>query len=54
MRQRRISRSGGYSTDRRQKATCHGGFFISDFGINRDIGPIHATFTVKLELITDG
>jgi hypothetical protein len=29
---------------------CDGGVFWSSFGITKDIGPIHATFTVELDV----
>jgi hypothetical protein len=33
---------------------CDGGLFWGDFGINEEIGPLHATFTVELDVILDG
>lgn len=33
---------------------CDGGEFWGLFGINKDIGPLHATFTVELDVLSDG
>lgn len=33
---------------------CDGGLFWGMFGINKDIGPLHATFTVELDVLLDG